>query len=150
MLYFNPVRRETLHVWGLRKELCIQGIPATPLQHPHRLQTLQVRAVQPLLRSEELPPPTPENTHRWIIARYFCRWSACTDHRTCFPLCMLSGERPYCCKDCEKQFTQLNALQRHQRIHTGEKPYMCGLCCRTFTDKSTLRRHTMVSRTGTC
>lgn len=59
---------------------------------------------------------------------------------------MLSGERPYSCKDCEKQFTQLNALQRHQRIHTGEKPYMCGLCCRTFTDKSTLRRHTMVSR----
>lgn len=55
------------------------------------------------------------------------------------------GERPYSCKDCEKQFTQLNALQRHQRIHTGEKPYMCGLCRRTFTDKSTLRRHTMVS-----
>lgn len=62
------------------------------------------------------------------------------------PLRVLPGERPYSCKDCEKQFTQLNALQRHQRIHTGEKPYMCGLCCRTFTDKSTLRRHTAVSR----
>lgn len=60
-------------------------------------------------------------------------------------LCLFLGERPYSCKDCEKHFTQLNALQRHQRIHTGEKPYMCGLCRRTFTDKSTLRRHTMVS-----
>lgn len=65
---------------------------------------------------------------------------------TCFrPPGGLLGERPYSCKDCDKQFTQLNALQRHQRIHTGEKPYMCGLCRRTFTDKSTLRRHTMVS-----
>lgn len=58
------------------------------------------------------------------------------------------GERPYSCKDCDKQFTQLNALQRHQRIHTGEKPYMCSLCNRTFTDRSTLRRHTMVSGGG--
>lgn len=55
-----------------------------------------------------------------------------------------TGERPYHCKDCDKQFTQLNALQRHQRIHTGEKPYMCSMCGRTFTDKSTVRRHTLV------
>lgn len=63
----------------------------------------------------------------------------------CFPYIPCSGERPYHCKDCDKQFTQLNALQRHQRIHTGEKPYMCNMCGRTFTDKSTVRRHTLVS-----
>ena len=71
------------------------------------------------------------------------QWSSILSPSSPFP--PAAGERPYSCKDCTKQFTQLNALQRHQRIHTGEKPYMCGLCNRTFTDKSTVRRHTMVS-----
>nr|XP_024001729.1 GDNF-inducible zinc finger protein 1-like [Salvelinus alpinus] len=50
-------------------------------------------------------------------------------------VCSVSGERPYHCTDCDKQFTPLNALQRHQRIQTGKKPYMCP--SEAFTDKST-------------
>lgn len=162
-----PLRRETVHVRGMREELRFQRVPEAPLQHPHRLAALQVRAVRPLLRSEELPPPASENPHRCpkrthgvsneSIVHSSARWQTHTNTRP--PLIFLSlpdtdatmsagawaGERPYSCKDCDKQFTQLNALQRHQRIHTGEKPYMCSLCSRTFTDRSTLRRHTMVS-----
>lgn len=135
------VRREALHVWSLRQKLCFQRIPAAPFKHPHGVQTLQVCALRPRLRPEKLPQSAPEDTHR-------SEWDEGGDaggEGLLNGFCFVVGERPYSCKDCDKKFTQLNALQRHQRIHTGEKPYMCGLCKRTFTDKSTFRRHTLVS-----
>lgn len=36
-----------------------------------------------------------------------------------------SGERPFQCQTCSKNFTQLAHLQKHYLVHTGEKPHEC-------------------------
>ncbi|KAK2715716.1 zinc finger protein 676-like isoform X2 [Artemia franciscana] len=52
-----------------------------------------------------------------------------------------SGERPYSCKVCQKAFSNLYNLGQHTRIHIGEKEYHCKICNRGFNVKCNLSYH---------
>ncbi|MCL4141720.1 UNVERIFIED_CONTAM: hypothetical protein GTU68_024463 [Idotea baltica] len=52
-----------------------------------------------------------------------------------------TGERPFPCHICPKEFISKKSLKVHLRVHTGEKPYQCSNCLRLFSQKSYLRKH---------
>ncbi|VDN94496.1 unnamed protein product [Brugia pahangi] len=52
-----------------------------------------------------------------------------------------TGEKPYSCSICKKNFTQLGSMKKHMMIHTGEKPYSCPICRKSFTHKHQLQSH---------
>ena len=77
-----------------------------------------------------------------------------TDLHRCFLFIFAAPEqhkegdtKVYSCRFCDKVFTGLYFVKRHERCHTGEKPHCCGICGRNFSQKGHLSSH-MHTHTG--
>lgn len=59
-----------------------------------------------------------------------------------------TGEKPYSCSHCDRQFVQVANLRRHLRVHTGERPYTCEVCEARFCDSNQLKTHALTHTSG--
>jgi KRAB domain-containing zinc finger protein len=53
-----------------------------------------------------------------------------------------SGEKPFTCRACKKQFADKSAFRRHEATHSQDKKmFECSVCKKEYTDRSTCKRH---------
>ncbi|KAL0850524.1 hypothetical protein ABMA28_012311 [Loxostege sticticalis] len=54
-------------------------------------------------------------------------------------------QRVFHCKDCDYNSRRIKDIRSHLVIHTGDRPYKCDLCPRQFTQQSSLQGHKEMS-----
>ena len=52
-----------------------------------------------------------------------------------------AGIKEFACDICNKTFASKATRDDHRRVHTGERPYICDLCGKTFKTKASLYTH---------
>ena len=53
----------------------------------------------------------------------------------------VSGERPFRCAVCGRNFVSVGVLRSHLRTHSGVKEFKCNVCGARFTTNGSLTRH---------
>ncbi|XP_055304819.1 zinc finger protein OZF-like [Sitodiplosis mosellana] len=52
-----------------------------------------------------------------------------------------SGEKPFECEECFKQFAEKSSLNRHLKLHAGPRPFRCSRCRQGFSQQDEKSAH---------
>ena len=60
----------------------------------------------------------------------------------------LNDRRVHKCGLCEKSFSKVAVLKKHELVHSGEKPHKCAHCNLSFAQKGNLKTHLEIHEGG--